>query len=771
MEEKIGSHKILVSIVLFAGGSYGLYKLYRRATVQTSDETFNRTGVGVRPQAELDGRENVWYKNELSLSSGDFTRASASVKGMGLDDFCHMVARNVCVLRIYKDTDSVRVGRLLCLGGHVYVTNNHGIPPLGESMRASLISCPASDGVQSNMDITLTEADVRRFPDRDVVFVMIRNIPPKKNIMKYLPKGDLDGVFNGRYVTRERSGQEIYHDVKNIQNFGVRHFKVPSVELNTGIDTWSGKCSYQTPNGFCGTPLILDSCYGYVIAGMHLARHDITPGLCFMTKYDGVFFREMFETLQSFTVQSGDFTMISSGNTKREIGPLHKKSVFRYLPQGKAHIYGSFSDFRSKPKSQVSNTPMSYELAKLGYKIKFAKPEMKSWVPWHIGANDLTNPISNIKTSRLNQCADDYIHTVVDNMEDSSLLGDVLLVLDDFTAINGATATYIDKMNRNTSAGLPWKKSKKYFLEAIPPIHGMQHPVKVDDEIMDRVVHIIDQYRSGTCVHPNFCAHLKDEPVSFEKAKIGKTRVFTGAPFDWCIVVRKYLLSFCRVLQNERLAFESCPGTVAQSLEWEDLRTFLEERGTTRIVAGDYKAFDKKMSPVEILKAFDIIVHFCVLSGNYTEEDIRVIRCIAEDTAFALVDYNGDLIQLFGSNPSGNPLTVILNCIVNCLRMRYVFYELRPSSSTAKFRDAVHLLTYGDDLVASVGRGHDWFNHTTITEAFGQMGIVFTMADKKSESIPYISMDDATFLKRRWVVNEEIGCYFAPLEHDSIEKC
>jgi hypothetical protein len=93
---------------------------------------------------------------------------------------------------------------------------------------------------------------------------------------------------------------------------------------------------------------------------------------------------------------------------------------------------------------------------------------------------------------------------------------------------------------------------------------------------MDRVDDIILRYKNNEQAHPNFCAHLKDEPVSHAKAKIGKTRVFTGAPFDWTIVVRKYMLSFTRLVQNERLAFESAPGTIAQSIEWQEMYITLQ---------------------------------------------------------------------------------------------------------------------------------------------------------------------------------------------------
>jgi hypothetical protein len=50
------------------------------------------------------------------------------------------------------------------------------------------------------------------------------------------------------------------------------------------------------------------------------------------------------------------------------------------------------------------------------------------------------------------------------------------------------------------------------------------------------------------------------------------------------------------------------------------------------------------------------------------------------------------------------------------------------------------------------------------------MGIVYTMPDKESESVPYVSIYSSSFLKRSWVWNDEVGAYLAPLDHDSIER-
>lgn len=771
VQSQFGNPKIFMTLAATVAGGYMLYNALKRVGVQSVDFK-KKTEVGEVPKSELNGRENVWYNDSIDLSPADFTRASASSKSLDFNQFCKMIAKNCVTLTVDNPAKPglVRTNRALCLGGHIYVTSNHTIPAIPESTLMYYTEGPKKEGITANMTITLTEADLYRCPERDTVFIFIRNLPPKKNLMQYLMAGDGKGVFHGKYISREENGSIAYRDVKNISYVGVRPVVDKKVQLDAQIPTWRGVVTELTSDGYCGAPVVVESSYGYSILGMHYAKLELKPTNVLMCSLEGSFVNEVYEKFGMFGIQSGDFRMVSAPSKERPVTDLHKKSTLRYMTEGNAYVYGSFTDFRGKHKSSVEVTPMSHYLDKHDYKIRMFKPEMTSWIPWHIGARDLVRPVCRIETPYLQISKGDYVDAVLCRMKNINILEDQLIILDDFTAINGATVPYIDKVNRSTSAGLPWKRGKKYFMEACEPMHGMPNPVAVHDEIMDRVAEIIDVYKTGQCVHPNFCAHLKDEPVSWKKAQCGKTRIFTGAPFDWCIVVRKYLLSFCRVLQNERLAFESCPGTIAQSLEWQELHDFLSGYGTERIVAGDYKAFDKKMSPVEVLAAFDVIIFFCSHSGNYTKEDITVLRCIAEDTAFALVDYNGDLIQLFGSNPSGNPLTVVLNCIVNCLRMRYVYYKMKPSPVITKFHDAVRLATYGDDLVASVKKGYEWYNHTTIAEEFAKLDIVFTMADKEAESIPYIPLKNATFLKRTWTKHEYLGCLVAPLEHESIEK-
>jgi hypothetical protein len=62
------------------------------------------------------------------------------------------------------------------------------------------------------------------------------------------------------------------------------------------------------------------------------------------------------------------------------------------------------------------------------------------------------------------------------------------------------------------------------------------------------------------------------------------------------------------------------------------------------------------------------------------------------------------------------------------------------------------------------------FNHTRISVALSIIGVEYTMADKSATSVPYISIDEVSFLKRKWIYNEELKCHMAPLEPSSFNK-
>ena len=199
------------------------------------------------------------------------------------------------------------------------------------------------------------------------------------------------------------------------------------------------------------------------------------------------------------------------------------------------------------------------------------------------------------------------------------------------------------------------------------------------------------------------------------------------------------------------------------------LRKYLTKFGKDKMIAGDYGFYDKRMYAYLITCAFRVILRVGAQCGM-TDRQLQHIACIAEDTAYAWYDFQGDIVQFFGSNPSGHPLTVIINCIVNSLYMRYCYHELNPQKEVVTFKKNVALITYGDDNAQGVSDHAPWFNHTAIQRVLAEIDVVYTMADKEAESIPYIHIDEVSFLKRMWVKDPESGIWLAPLEWDSINK-
>ena len=762
VKNKIGYPKLLALIITILSTisvSYTFYKKFTKVSQNVQSEHLS-TDVGGRPNKSNDASENVWYNDKFELSNYDLYPRALSTNKMCESEFIRIISNNIVHFSLETRPQHHIPSKALCLRGQYYLTNNHNIPVFEGTRVLRVISQSAKEGVNQNHQFTICEQQIYRNVEKDFLIIKLNNLPPRKNIMEYFPKTTLDMKFKGFYVSRNQNGS------LNVNKLG---FITLTNGNNVDLDNFNNSIFLsraETPTvlGDCGATMVAQTAKGYTILGAHVVGNTTTHivGSTMITFGD----LESLMPNDISKIQSGT-PMLSSETSQVNLIDLHKKSVFRFIDNGTANVYGSFSGFRAGGKSSVCLTPMAPFLSDYGYKIKYGPPEMKSWEPWYIAAQDMLHPVKDINQSILDKCVKSYLKDILNSDMDLS----EVMVYDNFTAINGAAGVaYVDKINRNTSAGNPWKKSKKFFMEAIPEQDGMQEPVRATDEIMERVDIMINKYQQGETCMPNFCAHLKDEAVSFKKIKSKKTRVFTGAPFDWTIVVRKFYLSLIRLIQKNRYTFESSPGIIAQSLQWQELFEKVTKYGSDRIICGDYKAFDKTMNPQFILAAFEILIEIAKTSGNYSEQDILVMQGIAQDTANPLIDFNGDLVQFYGSNPSGHPLTVIINGLVNSLYMRYTYYELNPDKECDSFKDNVSLMTYGDDNIMSVNRNINWYTHTTISDMFKKVGITYTMADKEAKSIPFIHVNQASFLKRCWRYDEDVKAFLGPLEHDSIEK-
>jgi hypothetical protein len=605
----------------------------------------------------------------------------------------------------------------------------------------------------------LTQSEIRRFPKLDLAFFRIMCVSPKSSIIEFLSNENFNTICNGYFIQKTATGITRNLAVKSVKF--CKNVYVDTFSLD--FSSWMGTIVENTVNGDCGSVILGTTPLGPVILGLHQTggnRNQFTAVAVNKTMLEPI--QDWIDCMFSPTKPK----LRDIQGNEVQIEPLHYKSVFRYMETGNAKVYGSLPGFRAKHSSKVTDTFIRKIVEKHGYEVKTDKPVMQGWEPWRIGALDIVQQQYKMRSDTLDACVKSFTRDIISSLskEDKA----EIVVLDDSSTLNGIPGVrFIDKMKRDTSMGYPWKKKKNQFLHKFGHVGQWQDYVQFHDEIYDEVDEIMAKYKNKERCMAIFTGHLKDEPTTFAKIDSKKTRVFAGANAPWCFVVRKHLLTFTRVLQNNKFIFESAPGTNPVSSEWGDIYRYLTQFGEDRIIAGDYSKFDKNMSSQVIMAAFEIIKNVLTHCG-WSKEDLQIVTGISYDTAFPVMDFNGDLVEFFGSNPSGQPLTVIINGLVNSLYVRYVWATV--GNDLSEFKNNVALMTYGDDNIMGVNRNIDNFDHTVMQKILSEVNVKYTMADKLAESVPFIHIKDASFLKRSWRYESELGDYQCPIEEDSIAK-
>lgn len=698
--------------------------------------------IGVVPVPKDNEKPSFYYHDPYRISEVDLSAQSMTAQGENLRT---LLVQNTARFVIYPDGGTVTSSTGLNVHSNIWLFNKH--PFKCETGRMDYIVDDVSMNVSRNtLSMRYCGSQFKNIGP-DAVLVQLPSLPPGRSVKAYFPKNNtlLPGVHKGEYFLINRSGTRNVKKLDNIHAGVEPAFKVPGYLACVGIDTAAGDC---------GSPCLAFIGRSQVILGIHTSGNFL--GVVAMQHVS----QEQIDSgLASFSSQvEAGFVPISAPGYERKIVNLHAKSTFRWVPKGTANIVGSFAGYRPKNSSHVTRT-FIHPFVKDQYRDTFTSPDM-SWKPWSIAAADMVGPHLNVDPDRLKRCEDAFVDDLLGG------LGDKLRILQVYTqevALNGvAGVTYVDRINTSTSAGAPFRCSKKNFLiiDSDDKITG------VTAEMQERINQVEECYAAGRRFNPVYTGTLKDEPVTEAKAKLGKTRVFASGEMAHSVVVRRFLLSHIKLIQENSFLFEAMPGVVAQSEDLRELCQYVCKFGVNRLIAGDYKKFDKKMIALFVLSAFNILKRLAERAG-WSAEELRVIDCIAQDTAHFWFDMNGDLVQLQG-NPSGNPLTVIINCLVNSLYVRYA-YDILVKDNLRNFKKDVALATYGDDNIMGVREGVN-FDHTRLMVALRTIGVEYTMADKESVSVPFVHIKDISFLKRKFVVDAGTGHVMAPLEHESFDK-
>ncbi|UHK03101.1 MAG: RNA helicase [Sanya dicistrovirus 2] len=325
-------------------------------------------------------------------------------------------------------------------------------------------------------------------------------------------------------------------------------------------------------------------------------------------------------------------------------------------------------------------------------------------------------------------------------------------------------------MNRKTSPGYGWNKAgggkAQYF--GRDQNYIFDHPA-----VIARREEYLEALRRGERLCVKWEDALKDERRPLAKVDAGKTRMFSVGCQVFTVLFRQYFMAFQAQVMKGRIDNEIAVGVNVYSFDWHALACKLQSKGVD-VLAGDFTNYDGTLCAEIMWRVLDVVESFYA-RGERTELDVNIRRLLWSDIVYSIHVSGRHCYSWSHSNPSGCPITTILNSVYHCIAARYVFVKAAQDAGlygTMKlFREKVYFVCYGDDDVWNIADDiQGWFNMETITEQFGKIGMVYTDETKTEGAVCFRRLEDVKFLKRAFAKDISTGRYRAPLDLDVIRE-
>lgn len=544
----------------------------------------------------------------------------------------------------------------------------------------------------------------------------------------------------------------------------------------------------RTSKGWCGSPII-DPSGGLV--GLHLTGELFREGVSSLTRSGG-----SAQFLDRYSIERAiSYLDLQSEQSIGLICPSIPSSLTAYGSQiqlseivydkhclvraediGHVKILGCHEKGRSTLRTNIKEFGYSNLVDKhLGFpKIHVVPNNVNLRTRGITMAGEYDRDFNLIKATSsdfdpilLSQCMNDYLADVVSQI-DMDVWHNQLAVHDINVAINGVDGlNSVNGLDMSTSAGfyLPGSK-KKYVKREGFPLEFSTYSYEFNDNIKSEVSTLESKCKRGErFCHISKCC-IKDEPLKEGKNKL---RIMNAFDVSTTILFKQYTGSLVRFFYENWHITECCSG-INPYKDWPKIAEIMCTFGRgDNILAGDFSNFDKRMSSQMILAAFTILKRLAS-KGVYTNDELRVFDVLAYECAFPIYDYDGVIILANGSNPSGNPLTVIINSIVNSLYMRMAFKSAYPDK---KYRDHIRSLMYGDDSLITVDVDNcPLFCYNFISQFLGGSDIKWTDSFKSADLANryFDRLEVIDFLKRGFRFDEDLKRWVCPLATASFSK-
>jgi hypothetical protein len=578
-----------------------------------------------------------------------------------------------------------------------------------------------------------------------------------------------------------------------ISDYGIcKDVKIPNVALNG-----DNVCFYTNSltDGDSGLPII--GVYNNIpfLAGLHTGK---VRGSTDQSIYQPI----RFGLIKHLVCDTNSFELLVEGEPEVDLQSNFHSMFYGHdmLPANEGgivtskntYLHGCVHGMRQVFKSKYIVTPwmeMAQDFFKEHYGLvceKFPPIDFSSWLPKMYWINKV-NSIQQLDEQRIRQICRKVYSRHVGNLKNKinkttgktefDSFNEYIGVISEDEAINGKLDDPgMGKLNMKTSAGFPWCQDKEslcdvrevvgekiYWQLSNRPVNCKHTRLGLSSrELMSRVV---DRLKAGQHSGVPFIARLKDEPIKPEKLKTRGPRLFMCSSLPISVLFRQYFLKFVCAIKHNNLLFNNLYGVNAHSKMWSKIYEKLSRFKFW--LDGDFTAFDVNISSIVIRCVIDEII-WPLVCDSIPTEDHMLAKTLLYEIVNPLCLVDNELLTVFGTNPSGNSLTTIVNCFSNI-----VYYVLAwdDTQTCGDFFDYCELVVYGDDSVMTTDT--EGFNCITIGQALAKYGITYTSSSKEQSSVRFSNPEKVVLLQRTFsVVNDPVfgEIVLAPLNKSSVLK-
>lgn len=684
-----------------------------------------------------------------------------SVHRSGLDELFFSITRNVRRMKIFTSNGTITTHALGVKDNYALINmHSFGVWP---SSGKITVETSVSGGLEKTGGWrgTIVSKKVMIQVSSDIYLVPLFGVQ-FSDIIKHFPLHDEDfdqarGRIGNAEIVVKYGPQKITADDDNI----------PEAISFDGLVTYTW---LEHQKGSCGLPVVIQRDLGSCVGGLHCAAADLTSE-CYAVRVTRT---QINEALLLMPMPS-----VRSESEHLEGGAPHHKSPIRYEPLGSIEYKGALEITGPRQKSKLEKSIFYNQIDKIlgehmGYfrTILYAKPLLQprgtgeNFVsPYNVAIRKMAIDKKPLDMERLDDCVNVAFNQIRNNLEKRKSF--TIQPLDVDTALNGVSHdAFIRRISMNKAAGYGTAGKKKD--------HTLIHE---DDEIYDvyfepnsdikkEIVKIIRLYSSGQSYGPIYKAALKDEPREIEKVMLGKTRVFYASSYAHLLVCRMFL-SPLYTLMNEFSEDFYCAIGIDMIKNGHAIFNRMNDFSQW-IIEGDYGGYDISMAQEVSYAAKKLILLLCEAFG-YNTEQLKIVDGILSDDCVVNILLLGELLQVFGLQPSGKFATAENNSLKNLLLMLYFFSFVEDVS---KFFDYCLPVSYGDDLIIAVKDEikckFGALSYKKICER--ETDMTFTSASKGEISADYLHVTQMSFLKRNFIYSNILRRYVAVLSLDSIIK-